>query len=290
MDNWEKDIELAQYTTFKIGGKADYFCECKTKEELLECAKSTKERKIHFFILGGGSNILINDNGFRGLVIKMEYNFMEKTADDEIEVGAGTYLSNLLFESIKYDLSGLEWAAGIPGTIGGAICGNAGAFGQSISNSIKSIEILDTENMKTENVNPEFCEFKYRESIFKNNNRYIIISAVLKFQKKDKEEINETIKSHILQRQEKNPIGSSAGCVFKNIEKDGEKISVGKIIEKCGLKGKIIGGAQIAEKHANFIININNSKAKDVLDLINLVKKTVKSQEGLDLKEEIIIL
>jgi UDP-N-acetylmuramate dehydrogenase len=290
MDNWEKDIELAQYTTFKIGGKADYFYRAKSIDGLVESIKSAKKENLPFFILGNGSNTLISDSGFRGLVIKMEYNFIEKPTENEIIAGAGTLLSTLLFESIKYDLTSLEWAIGIPGTIGGAICGNAGAYGQSISNLIKSVEILDTENLKIENKDAEFCEFKYRESIFKNNNRYIILSAVFEFQKGNKEEIDKTIKAYILQRQEKNPLGPSAGCVFKNIQKGEEKISVGQLIEKCGLKGKILGGAQISDKHANFIVNINNAKCTDVLGLIDLAKKAVKSEQGFEIKEEIVIL
>ncbi|HUT96231.1 MAG TPA: UDP-N-acetylmuramate dehydrogenase [Candidatus Paceibacterota bacterium] len=290
MDNWEKDIELAQYTTFKIGGKADYFYRVKSVDDLIESIKSAKKENLPFFILGSGSNLLVSDEGFRGLVIKMEYGFIEKPTESEIIAGAGMLLSTLLFESIKYNLSGLEWAIGIPGTVGGAICGNSGAFGQSTSNSVKSVEILDTETMEVENKIFEFCDFKYRRSIFKNNNRYIILSAAFEFQKNNKEEIDKNIKEYISQRQKNNPIGPSAGCVFRNIQKGEEKISVGKIIEACRLKGKIIGGAQISDKHANFIVNINNAKAKDVLDLIDLAKKTVKLQEGFDIEEEIVIL
>lgn len=290
MDNWEKDIELAQYTTFKIGGKADYFYRVKSADDLIGCIKLAKEGKLPFFILGSGSNLLVNDDGFRGLVIKMENNFIENLPEFRIEVGAGTPLNGLLAEAMKNDFTGLEWAIGIPGTLGGAVCGNAGAFGQSTSGSVESVKILDTEAMEIKDVGPEFCGFNYRNSIFKNNNKFVILSAILKFNKGSKEEIDKKIKEHISQRQTKNPVEPSAGCVFKNIQKGEEKISVGKIIEKCGLKGKTIGGAQISDKHANFIVNINNAKYADVLGLIDLAKKTVKSEQGFDLEEEIIIL
>lgn len=290
MNDWEKDIELAQYTTFKIGGKADYFYRAKSVDDLIESIKSAKEKNLPFFILGSGSNLLVSDEGFRGLVIKMENNFINSLSDYRFESGAGTPLSSLLAEAMKNDFTGMEWAIGIPGTLGGAICGNSGAFGQSILGSIESVKIFDTEVIEVKDIGVEFCRFTYRNSAFKNNRRFVILSAILKFNKGNKEEINKKIKEYISQRQAKNPIGPSAGCIFRNIQIKDEKISVGNLIEKNGLKGKIIGGAQISDRHANFIVNVNNAKCADVLDLIDLVKKTVKSQEGFDIEEEIVIL
>ncbi|MDD3101796.1 MAG: UDP-N-acetylmuramate dehydrogenase [Patescibacteria group bacterium] len=300
----KKNVCLAPLTSFKIGGPAKYFLEAKNVDEVAGGLKWAKKNKIKYFVLGGGSNILISDRGFNGLVIKLLITNY-KLLNNKLVVGVGTSLAKLVSTSIKAGLTGLEWAAGIPGTLGGAIYGNTGAMGHSISQSVEKIKVL--RNGKIKNLKNKDAKFAYRKSIFQKN-KDIILEIELKLQKGDKEEIKKLIKENLLKRSPNQPRYPSAGCVFKNfslrltslgLAKLSEKypelenfkksgtVSAGWLIEKCGLKGKQIGQAQISEKHANFIVNLCNARAKDVIALINLVKKTVKNKFNFDLKEEI---
>ncbi|MDD5626208.1 MAG: UDP-N-acetylmuramate dehydrogenase [Patescibacteria group bacterium] len=300
----KKNISLAPLTSFKIGGPAKYFLEAKNADEVIEGLKWAKKNKIKYFVLGGGSNILISDEGFNGLVIKVQpAKIFFKNLSGVIS--AGTSLAQLVGASIKDGLTGLEWAAGIPGTLGGAIYGNTGAMGHSISESVEKIKVL--RNSALINLKNKDIKFAYRKSIFQKN-KDVILEIELKLQKGDREEIKKLIKENLLKRSLSQPHYPSAGCVFKNLSprltslglakllekypelenfKKSGVVSAGWLIEKCGLKGKQIGQAQISEKHANFIVNLGNAKAKDVIALINLVKKTVKNKFDFDLKEEI---
>jgi UDP-N-acetylmuramate dehydrogenase len=302
----QKNITLASYTTFKIGGSADYFCEVKSLEDLKEALTQAKNKSWEVFILGGGSNLLISDKGFKGLVIRMNWDWIKSEGEGLYEVGAGTLLARLIAETVKNNLTGLEWAIGIPGTLGGAICGNSGAYGQSIMASIINVKVLDSKNLKIKIFKLKDCDFQYRNSIFKNNNQYVIISAQLQFYQAEGVKVKETLQKYATERKNKIPLYPSAGCVFKNISMDdmtyefmnkippektkGGKIPVGYLIEQCGLKGKRIGGAEISNQHANFIVNFNNAKAIDVLQLIDLCKKEIKNNFNLELKEEIKII
>ena len=299
-----KNISLAPLTSFKIGGPAKYFLEAKNADEVVEGLKWAKKNKIKYFVLGGGSNILISDRGFNGLVIKLQITNY-KLLNNKLVVGVSLSLAKLVSVSIKEGLAGLEWAAGIPGTLGGAIYGNTGAMGHSISESVENIKVL--RNGALINLKNEDIKFAYRKSIFQKN-KDIILEIELKLQKGDKEEIKKLIKENLLKRSSNQPHYPSAGCVFRNfslrltslgLAKLSEKypeldnfkksgaVSAGWLVEKCGLKGKQIGQAQISEKHANFIVNLGGAKAEDVIALINLVKKTVKNKFNFDLKEEI---
>ena len=302
----KKNISLTNYTTFRIGGNADYFCEVKNTEDLLEVLNQAKKKSWKIFVLGGGSNLLVSDKGFKGLVIKMNYDFINKKENGLFEVGAGTLLAKLLAETIKNNLAGLEWAIGIPGTIGGAICGNSGAYGHSITESVFNVRVLDLKNLKTKIFKIEDCDFKYRASLFKGNGQYIVLSSEMQFYKGEGDKIKESFLKYSNERKNKIPALPSAGCVFKNISIDemtyefmnkippekikGGKIPVGYLIEQCGLKGKRIGGAEISNQHANFIVNFNKAKAMDVIELINLAKNQVKNQFSVDLHEEICYL
>jgi len=281
----QKNISLAQYTTFKIGGKARYFFIAKTKEDLIKAISFARKSKIPFFILGGGSNLLVSDKGYKGLVIKMRLTrFLEgKNACAE----AGVTLNGLVRMSLEKGLSGMEWAAGIPGTVGGAIYGNAGAFGKSMKDNIEKVEVLDIKNLKVKSLKNKDCKFGYRESVFKKNKNLILISATLKLKKGEKEKIKELIEKHLEYRKTVQPLNyPSAGSVFKNTENK-RGLTVGKLIEECGLKGKKIGRAKISEKHANFIVNLGGAKEKDVKKLINLIKRKVKSKFKIVLEEEV---
>ncbi len=305
---WQKNVDLSLLTTFQIGGPADYFYSAKTPDEILQAANEAKGSGWPIFILAGGSNVLISDEGFRGAVIKIENDdltIVEENSNFQINCGAGVSLSKLLAETLRAGISGLEWAIGIPGTVGGAIVGNSGAYGHSISENIKEAEVLDLLIIEKRIFSREECQFQYRESIFKKNNT-IVLSAILNFPKGDKLGSLELIKGYLAQRKNKIPPYPSAGSVFKNIENDklssetlqkipseiikGGKLAAGYLIEQCGLKGTRIGGAEISEQHANFIVNKGGAQARDVLKLIELCKKEVAKKFQVELEEEIRLL
>jgi len=310
----EKDILLKNYSTFRIGGPAKYFLRTSDKKELKKAIELANKENIKFLVIGGGSNILFSDNGFDGLVIvyksenlSKENLTIEKREEGEnviIKVDTSIPLSFLISE-LK-NLSGLEWGVGIPGTLGGAINGNAGALGESISNLIESVDVIDVSSgdVLEKKMKRKDCFFAYRTSIFKNNSDLLVVSAELKLSKDKEEEVKKRIIDNLDKRRAKNPKGFSAGSVFKNyygkleenildsypqLKNFNDKgiIPTGLLIELCGLKGKKIGGAKISEEHANFIINLENATSADVMSLINLAKKSVKEKFLIDLSEEI---
>jgi len=304
---FQKNVLLKNYTTFKIGGPAKYFLIAKTKEDLMKGVESAKKLKLPVFILGGGSNVLVSDKGFNGLVIKMENLKIDIFDQDSIYVESGVNSAKLMKFTIENSLSGVEWFAGVPGTVGGAIFGNAQAFGKKMSESIKSIEVLDLKTSKIIKLSNKQCKFSLKNSIFKKNKNLIILSATLKLNKSKKEEVEAKVKENMDYRKKNHPIKfPSAGSVFVNPElivknkkllaKFPELIEfnkwgvvhVGYLIEKCGLKGKRIGNAQISLQHANFIVNLGGAKAKDVLRLIELAKQKVKKTFNINLQQEII--
>jgi len=301
----KKNVILANHTTFRIGGPARYFFEANSVQDLKDAILWAEEKSMPFFIMGGGSNLLVSDEGFDGLIIKNQNSKIKIQNDNlkcKIIVDAGFPLIKIIMETSKNGYSGAEWGFGIPGTIGGAICGNAGRLGQDISQVVESVLILD-EDLKEKELSRKDCGFSYRESIFKKNN-WIILSAILVFEKKDQKLIDEVLNEAKKVVQEHPPY-PSAGCAFKNYEikngngellkrhpelefrvRDG-KIGVGYLIDRCGLKGKQIGGAKIWESHANYIVNVGGAKAADVIDLANLCKKSVREKFGIELEEEI---
>ena len=378
LPNIQENIPLSEHTTFRIGGAARYFCAVKNKEEIIAAIEWAKENppaggfsffssatessepkflrnkvfssatessepkflRNKVFILGGGSNILVSDKGFNGLVIKIKNEKLKIKNYNEkfkiIEAESGVLLGKLVMEAINHNLTGLEWAIGIPGTIAGAVVGNAGAYGHSISESVEEVKTLSinfnsssratrqtagrvaisTQNneiasgfalaMTEKKYNNKGCQFGYRKSIFKTGD--IILEVILRLQKGDKEKSRALLRDIVSNRQGKIPPYPSAGSVFKNYELkkgsyeddplikrfpellekiQGGKIAVGYLIEQCGLKGKKIGGAMIAQEHANFIVNLGGAKAKDVVVLIKLCKEKVKEKFGIELKEEI---
>lgn len=289
---FEKNVLMKDFTTYKIGGPAEYFFIAKTKNDLIKAVETAQKMKLAVYIIGGGSNLLVSDKGVKGLLIKVDISGTE-FRENEVFAGSGESLSKFAYLCSNAGFSGLEWAAGIPGaTIGGAVFGNAQAFGTKISDSIKSIEALDIKTMKILNLDKEQCQFSLKSSIFKNppagGKKLIILSAVFELNLAKPEEIKEKIDKFLAHRNNNHPINfPSAGSVFVNPEKGGEVIPAGSLIQKCGLQGKIIGGAQISEKHANFIINTGNAKAKDVLALIKLAKQKVKKTFNINLVQEV---
>ncbi len=320
-----KNVSLKNRTTFRIGGPARYFFTAETKEDLVRAVRAAKNIGLPFFILGGGSNLLISDRGYQGLVIHVNFSKLDGKAISgagvfKIRAGAGLRLSQLISFSLEKGFNGLEWAAGIPGTLGGAVYGNAGSFDGSMKDIVSQVEAVEVSCRPTGNsqsgikdfqiknkiFKKKECRFDYRESIFKKKKNLIIIEAELRLKRSSKKEIEKKIKDYLQYKKDRQPLGfPSAGSVFKNhqlrakdkklkkrfprikdFEKQG-KIPAAWLIEQCGLRGKKIGGAQISEKHANFIVNRGKARASDVKKLISLTKKEVKRKFSLDLKEEI---
>ncbi len=298
----QKNISLSKYTSFKIGGAARFFCVAENNEEIKEVLEFAKKNRLKVFVLGGGSNLLISDEGFNGLVMRIMNNEL-RIKNNKIFVGSGLSLAKLVSESVKNNLTGLEMMAGIPGTVGGAIVNNAGAFGKCIGDVVESVEILETGKL-----NSKECNFSYRGSIFKEDKKYIILNAVLKLEKGNEAESRKMILEILKSRKEKQPLEyPNAGSVFKNpvvddnhlakLKKEfprlnkivkNNTIPAGWLIEQVEeLKNKKIGGVMISEKHCNFIVNTGNAKAEDVIILTSLIKQKVRNKFGIQLKEEI---
>jgi UDP-N-acetylmuramate dehydrogenase len=303
----QKNILLRDYTTFQIGGPAQYFFSAKTKNDLIKAISWAEERGLPYFILGGGSNLLVADRGYRGLVIKLQ-NANYRLQATKVFAEAAVMLGELVMASAEAGLSGLEWAGGIPGTVGGAIRGNAGAFGTSMQNLVKVVEVIDVKNKKIKSFKNKDCQFAYRNSIFKKNPNFIILSAELKLKRENREKIKKRIEEYLNYRRQRHISLPSAGSVFKNIEleklpknffrkfpeaKQKVKENVlptAYLIAECGLLGKKKGGAMISRKHPNFIVNFKGAKAREVLWLINLIKKSIKNKFGIIPEEEICFL
>jgi len=301
-----KNKTLAPLTTFKIGGKAKFFVEVRNSKELKSAINWAKTKKEKIIIFSGGSNVLINDSGVDGLVIKMR-DISLMIDNNKLICGAGLSLAQAVITATNHNLSGLEWAAGIPGTIGGAVYGNAGAFGKTISETVRYVVAYDIKNNTFLTLNNQQCEFSYRESVFKKINNLIIVNICLALMPGEKNEIKKLVDNYLIYRNNSQPKNFSAGSIFKNLTFDylqsvnpdlavqaekanivkGNKISTSWVIDKLGLKGKQIGFAKISEKHAGFILNIGQAKARDVIDLINFIKQKAKKKYNIDLNEEI---
>lgn len=278
----EKDISLSTLTTYKTGGIAKLVVYPNNINNLKQLLKLIHKHNIKYFILGKGSNTLFSDKEFNGVIIKLDKLNNFEIKETEIYVESGMILSKLVQASVKNELTGLEFAIGIPGTIGGAIYMNAGAYGSKMSNIVKSVIVLD-EKLQIEEIPLEKLKFDYRYSIFQANKNLICVAANIKLEHGNHDEIASKIKENLLKRKTSQPLEyPSAGSVFRNPEGK----YAGKIIEELGLKGKNIGGAEISTKHANFIINKNNASSSDILNLIKLVQKEVKDKYKIDLKLE----
>lgn len=277
--------DMSKHTSFKAGGKAKFYIKAKTVEDVINTVKISKENNIPIVVLGNGSNILFKDEEFNGVVLKIELDTL-KIEENIITAEAGVKNAILGRKALDNNLQGFEFAAGIPGTIGGAIRMNAGAYGGEIKDIVQDVEYLDYEDLKIKKITNKECNFEYRHSVFCEN-KNIILSATFKLENGIKEEIVNRMNEFAKSRKEKQPLEyPSAGSTFKR----GTDFITAKLIDECGLKGYQIGGAQVSEKHAGFIINKENATAKDIIDLVEYVKKTVKEKTGksIDLEVEII--
>ncbi len=280
-----KNEIMSKHTSFKVGGPVDLFITVETIEQLKDTIKILKHQNIEYKVIGNGSNLLVKDEGYRGAIIKPSFNSIE-IKEDIVEVGAGVKNGMLAQKLLQKELTGFEFAAGIPGTIGGAMVMNAGAHGREMKDIVDAVTYYNCENDEIETIKKEECNFEYRNSKFKNSN-VIIIKAILKLQKANSIEIKQKMDEYKQFRIEKQPIEyPSAGSTFKR----GADFITAKLIDEAGLKGYTIGGAQVSEKHAGFIINKNNATATDIINLIEEVQKIVyeKFNKKIELEIEII--
>lgn len=275
------DEPLSKHTSFQLGGNADYFCVVQNLEQLKRLFNICSQ-KYNTFILGNGTNILFSDEGYRGVVIKLSGEFKKiEVLSEVIRAGSSVSLASLLKNALTNELSGLEFAWGIPGTLGGSIIGNAGAFGSEICNLMKNLKICDFKGEIYE-ILPEKIDFGYRYCKLPING--LILEADLLLRKSSGGRIENKMKKNIEWRKKHQPLkAKTAGCIFKNPG----YVSAAKLIESVGLKGKVINGARFSPKHANFIENFNNAKSRDVYELIQLAKETVYKKFGIVLETEI---
>lgn len=310
----KSNVSLKEYSRYKIGGPAKYFLEIRSEAELIEGLKKwcnlsanfdSKEKEI--FILGGGTNLLISDNGFPGLIIHDNIHFIS-TKNNGVVLSGGLPFFEAVDYFASHAISGLAWAGGLPGTVGGAIRGNAGAFGGEIKDIIIDVESINLNTLKKIRRSNSECHFNYRTSIFKNGRgeREMILAATLRAVPGDKELIANEVQSRIDYRQARQPLNyPSIGSTFKNIpctaappelvEECKEKIKndpfpiipVAYLLSQAGLRGKRIGGAQISEVHPNFIVNLGGASAGDVKALINLAQETIQEKFHVHIEPEI---
>lgn len=279
------DEKLSEYVNFKVGGPADILLIPNSKEQVIKSIKICKENNIPFYLIGNGSNILVRDGGFRGVVLSLK-NVKNIYVDGEkIEAECGVMLKEVSDKAIENSLTGFEFACGIPGTIGGAVFMNAGAYDGEISKVIESAEVID-ENCNIIRLSREELDFGYRSSLVMKKG-YTVLSAVFKLEKGQVKTIKELIEDLTNKRESKQPLEyPSAGSTFKRPT----GYFAGKLIQDAGLKGYSIGGAAVSEKHSGFVINKENATAKDITDLIKHIQDEVKKQFGVDLHPEVRII
>lgn len=275
---------MSKHTTFKIGGPADLLINVKNIEELKYILDTAKKNNINCFVIGNGSNLLVKDKGIRGIVINLEMNEI-KVLGNKIEAESGALISRVSMIAKENNLSGLEFAYGIPGTVGGAVYMNAGAYGGEMRDIVESTTYLN-ENLEVKTINNEEHGFNYRKSIFETN-KGIILNTTLSLKSDDAKKIEEKMQKNLNSRKEKQPLEfANAGSTFKR----GKNFITAKLIEDAGLKGKKIGGAMVSTKHSGFIINTGNATAKDILELAEHVKQTIKEKFDKQIELEIKVL
>ena len=307
----QKNVKLAPFTTYRIGGPAKYFIVVKTEEDIREALSWARSNNVPYFILGGGSNLLVADEGYNGLVISLQNNnFIFK--DDRLIADAGTTIHDLVTNSVEREFSGLEWAGGLPGQLGGAIRGNANCFGGHMHDVIKKVRIMLPDG-SIKIFSKRQCKFSQKNSIFKQKSEYIILSAELKFKKGNKNKLQERVNYCVNWRAKNQPKKhGTCGSVFtrvllKDLPKDFfdkhpdtkeavkgigkqkfQELGTGYLIDRgLGLKGMRIGGAMVSYKHANFVVNVKNAKAEHILIMNSLIKSRVMNKYGIILEEEV---
>ena len=280
------DEPMKNHTTFKVGGPVDVMIIVENEDELIQAVRICRSNNINFLIMGNGSNLLIKDGGIRGVVIKVNEGFNEvKVEENKIYCQAGALLSAVSKTALKHSLKGSEFASGIPGTIGGAITMNAGAYGGEMKDIISKVRVIDSNNEIIEYTN-EDMNFRYRNSRVGDEDLIVLgVEMILEAGKYD--EINEVMKELTYKRTSKQPLEfPSGGSTFKRPE----GYFAGKLIQDSGLKGLRHGGAQVSEKHSGFVINVDNANCKDILELISVIQKVVRDKFNVELEREIKLL
>ncbi|MBN8655263.1 MAG: UDP-N-acetylmuramate dehydrogenase [Anaerolineae bacterium] len=283
-DAVQENVSLAPYTSARIGGPADVLITVQSADELADAMQLIWEHELPYYILGGGSNVLVSDSGFRGVVVLDRAKEVRFEAGDQPTVWceAGVIIANLAKRCASKGLAGLEWSATVPGTVGGAVYGNAGAFGGDMTHNLIWAEML-TKNGR-EKVSLEQMGYGYRTSVLKRGEMNgIVLSALLKLKNSSKEEVSAKIEQFSERRKATQPPGASMGSMFKNPEGD----FAGRLIESAGLKGTRIGNAEISTVHGNFFINHGETKAEDIRALVSLVQKTVFEKFNVKLELEV---
>lgn len=273
-----ENVSLKDYNTYKIGGIAKYIVKPDSIDNLIKLINYLNRENIKFIVLGKGSNVILPDEDFDGVIILLDNLKKVVINNDIVEAEVGISLGAFIMDLIKKNLGGLENLCGIPGTLGGAIVGNAGCYGSQVSDNLIDVTYLEDGIVKT--ITKEECKFSYRDSIFKNDNNKVILSCRFKLVESNKDVMLERVKEHTLKRKNSQPLEyPNAGSVFRNPE----NVAVGKLIEDLGLKDYNVNGAYVSNKHANFIINKDNAKSEDIIRLINYIKDKVKEEYGIEL-------
>ncbi|MBI5222365.1 MAG: UDP-N-acetylmuramate dehydrogenase [Candidatus Magasanikbacteria bacterium] len=289
---------MSKHTTFEIGGPARFFVVVEETEKLVGLLNFLNAEGIGYFILGNGSNFLLPDGGFDGVVVKIRNQKLE-IRNNEIEAEAGVSLGEVLALALKNNLAGMEWAIGIPGTVGGAICGNAGAFGSDVSANVDRVEVWRDGEVVV--LSKGECGFVYRGSGLKKDGS-VVLRAWFQLMLGDKQEIMNKTQKNLQARQGRFPAFPSPGCFFKNVKLEkwpGKKedlpplflergtVPVGWLVEQVDAKGETVGGAMVSKDHGNFIVNVNNATQSDVLKLVEQIKEKVYNKFGVELEEEV---
>ena len=283
------DEPMSQHASLAVGGNADALVFIKSEDQLLEIIKKLREKKINFVPVGNLTNIIVRDGGYRGVILlmtgmkKISYEYTPD-AGYLISAQAGAALVKVVNMSVSNELTGLEFCAGIPGTVGGAVSMNAGAYGKEMKDVIRAISLLDASG-EIKTMNKEEISFSYRKTLLPPDT--IILGAQFKLKKDEREKIKKRISEILQWRQKKHPLEfPNAGSIFKNLPMQ----IAGKLIEDMGMKGMNVGGAQISTKHANFIVNRGSAKAADVLELIALIQSKAEKEKGVKLETEVVII
>lgn len=273
-----ENVSLKDYNTYKIGGIAKYIVKPDSIDNLIKLINYLNEENIRYIVLGKGSNVILPDEDFDGVIILLDNLKKVVINNDIVEAEVGISLGAFIMDLINKNLGGLENLCGIPGTLGGAIVGNAGCYGSLISDNLIDVTYLEEGIVKT--ITKEECKFSYRDSIFKKDKNKVVLSCRFKLVESNKDVMLESVKEHTLKRKNSQPLEyPNAGSVFRNPD----NIAAGKLIEDLGLKDYNINGAYVSNKHANFIINKDNAKSADIISLINYIKDKVKEEYGIEL-------
>ena len=302
------DEPMSKHTNLKIGGPAKLFFSAETVEDLMDALQIARTEQIPWYVFGGGSNMLVSDEGFDGLMIQIAFRNI-KLRNQSVTADAGAITASLARQTVDAGLKGLEWAIGVPGTIGGAVYGNSGAWGGEIKDSLVSVDCIDLATMKQIVYPNTVCSFGYRDSRFKHE-PHIILRATFGLKPvEDKESLELRMNEIIRERKEKQPSDNpSAGCMFKNFNYEDESqieklkndvkdippemlnrksISAGWLVSQVGMKGETIGNAQISDRHGNFIINLGDAKAQDILMLTSKAKMKIRDEYDIMLEDEV---